>query len=185
MISQNSILPYGAESSVRTIIFGDIHGCNHALRSLLEQIKPNPAKDQVVFLGDLFDRGPDSRDVLRTEQELSEAYQDRFVLLLGNHEDYLLQSKLRIDEETPLYTPVHPNYVFSDEPFWEEDGNPLIPFQESPALIVNPEASDAPRLLIFGDSYMHYESKYLGNHFLLWSFYLWWIFSLPYKFKKY
>lgn len=99
MIPQDPILPCGAENTVRTIIFGDIHGCNLALRSLLEEIKPNPAKDQLVFLGDLFDRGPDSWDVLRTVQELFEAYQDRFVLLLGNHEDYLLQPKLTLRQK--------------------------------------------------------------------------------------
>lgn len=92
---------YGAENAVtaRTIIFGDIHGCNLSLRHLLEQIQPNPSKDQVIFLGDLFDRGPDSWDVLRTVQELFEAFQERFVLLLGNHEDYLLQPKLTLREK--------------------------------------------------------------------------------------
>lgn len=89
----------GAEYTVRTIIFGDIHGCNLALRSLLEQIQPDPEKDRIVFLGDLFDRGPDSRDVLRTVQELFETYQDRLILLLGNHEDYLLQPRLTLRQK--------------------------------------------------------------------------------------
>lgn len=84
---------------MKTVIFGDIHGCNCAMRALLKQIQPDPGKDRVVFIGDLFDRGPDSRDVLRTVQELSEAFQDRFVLLLGNHEDYLLQPKLTLRQK--------------------------------------------------------------------------------------
>ena len=80
-------------------------------------------------------------------------------------EEYLLQSKMRIDEQTPHYTPVIQNMVFPEEVFWEEDGNRLIEFEAEPGLVENPEASDAPRLLIFGDSYTYYESSYLGNHF--------------------
>ena len=83
----------GAENTVKTIIFGDIHGCNIAMRLLLEQIQPKQEKDKVAFIGDLLDWGPDSRDVLRTVQELSEAYQDKFVLLPGNHEDYLTSAQ--------------------------------------------------------------------------------------------
>ena len=87
---------HGVDNTVRSIIFSDVHGCNIALKSLLEQIKPDSSQDRIVFLGDLFDRGPDSRDVLLTVQGLSVAFQDRFTLLLGNHEDYLLQSKLTL-----------------------------------------------------------------------------------------
>ena len=55
----------GAENTVKTIIFGDIHGCNIAMRLLLEQIQPKQEKDKVAFIGDLLDWGPDSRGVLR------------------------------------------------------------------------------------------------------------------------
>ena len=81
---------------MRTIVFGDIHGCNTALESLLDQISPVPGEDRLVFLGDLFDRGPDSRDVLQTIEKLASVFQDAFILLLGNHEDYLLQPRLTL-----------------------------------------------------------------------------------------
>ena len=80
-------------------------------------------------------------------------------------EEYLLQSKLRIDEVTPHYILKEQKYTYPDTVFWEENGNSLIEFKEAPTLTENAEAGDAPRLLIIGDSYMHFESVYLGNHF--------------------
>ncbi len=79
---------------MRTIIIGDVHGCNDALCSLLDDVKPEAGKDRLVFLGDLFDRGPASCEVFRTVQRLDELFGENLVLLRGNHEDYLLQSRL-------------------------------------------------------------------------------------------
>ena len=80
---------------MKTIIIGDVHGCNQALESLLEKTQAWGA-DQLVMLGDLFDRGPDSYQVFRTVKGLAEGMGERFTLLLGNHEDYLLQPKLTL-----------------------------------------------------------------------------------------
>ena len=79
---------------MRTIIIGDVHGCNNALCSLLEKVKPEAGQDRLVFLGDLFDRGPESREVFRTVQKLEELFGENLILLRGNHEDYLLQPRL-------------------------------------------------------------------------------------------
>ena len=79
---------------MRTIIIGDVHGCNNALCSLLDKLKPETGKDRLVFLGDLFDRGPDSREVFRTVHRLEELFGESLILLRGNHEDYLLQPRL-------------------------------------------------------------------------------------------
>ena len=79
---------------MRTIIVGDIHGCSRALTALLQHIDPDPDRDRIVFLGDLFDRGPDSWQVFGQIRALAEDFHDRFVLLRGNHEDYLLQPRL-------------------------------------------------------------------------------------------
>ena len=84
---------------MRTIIIGDIHGCRFALEQLLELVKPEPGRDRLVFLGDLFDRGPDSREVFRDVRQLSSDFGDDFVLLLGNHEDYLLQKRLTLRQK--------------------------------------------------------------------------------------
>ena len=79
---------------MRTIIIGDIHGCSIALDVLLAQVNPVPGKDRLVFLGDLFDRGPDSFGVLKKIKRLAEIFGEGFILLLGNHEDYLLKPQL-------------------------------------------------------------------------------------------
>ncbi len=81
---------------MRTIIIGDIHGCHSALLQLLERVKPEAGQDRLVLLGDLFDRGPDSREVFRDVQQLASAFGDDFILLLGNHEDYLLAPRLTL-----------------------------------------------------------------------------------------
>lgn len=79
---------------MRTIIIGDIHGCSRALDVLIARINPVPGEDRLVFLGDLFDRGPDSFGVLKRIKRLAENFGKDFILLLGNHEDYLLKPKL-------------------------------------------------------------------------------------------
>ena len=81
---------------MRTIIIGDIHGCSGALRLLLAKIMPDENADRLILLGDLFDRGPDSWGVFQMVRELADRFGDRFVLLRGNHDDYLLTPKLSI-----------------------------------------------------------------------------------------
>lgn len=84
---------------MRTIIIGDIHGCSEPLLELLDKLQPDPAKDRLILLGDLFDRGPDSWGVLQIVKQLAGEFGDRFVLLRGNHEDYLIQSKLTFGQK--------------------------------------------------------------------------------------
>ena len=50
--------------SSRLFAIGDIHGCNVALKALIEAIAPK-AEDTIVVLGDVIDWGPDSRDCVR------------------------------------------------------------------------------------------------------------------------
>ncbi len=66
-------------------VIGDIHGCLQPLQRLLKKIAPQ-AGDEVVFIGDYIDRGPQSREVV--EHLLGLSY--RCVFLLGNHEKMLL-----------------------------------------------------------------------------------------------
>lgn len=83
---------------MKTIIIGDIHGCSSALRLLLAKISPDVKEDRLILLGDLFDRGPDSWGVFQMVQELAESYGDRFTLIRGNHEDYLLTEKMNFSQ---------------------------------------------------------------------------------------
>jgi serine/threonine protein phosphatase 1 len=69
----------------RRIVIGDVHGHYEGLMNLLETVAPNDS-DQVYFLGDLIDRGPQSAQVV--EFVKTSPYQS----LLGNHEYLLLES---------------------------------------------------------------------------------------------
>lgn len=70
----------------RTLILGDVHGCVAELDALLEQLSVG-AGDQVVFVGDLVARGPDSRGVLGRLRELGARS------VVGNHEERLLAAR--------------------------------------------------------------------------------------------
>lgn len=73
----------------RTIAIGDIHGCATALRTLLAALELQ-TDDTLVTLGDVIDRGPDSRDVL--DQLMVLRSQCHFVPILGNHEQMMLDA---------------------------------------------------------------------------------------------
>ena len=79
---------------MRTIIIGDVHGCSGLLDLLLKKTAPQEKKDRLIFLGDLFDRGPDSWQIFQRVKELAAQFGEDFVLLRGNHEDYLLNPHL-------------------------------------------------------------------------------------------
>ncbi len=79
---------------MKTIIIGDIHGCGAALWELLQKLKPDPVSDRLVVLGDMFESGPDSWTVFQMVKTLQADFGDHFVLLRGNHEDYLLTPRL-------------------------------------------------------------------------------------------
>ena len=83
---------------MKTFVIGDIHGCRRAFQKLLLELKPDPGQDRIILLGDLFDRGPDSWGVLQIVKKLAEDFEERFILLRGNHEDYLLQPYLSLSQ---------------------------------------------------------------------------------------
>lgn len=68
---------------------GDVHGCRRALDRILDACEL-VAADTVVLLGDVIDRGPDSRGVLQTIIDLGSACTTH--LILGNHEEMFLNA---------------------------------------------------------------------------------------------
>ena len=60
-----------------------------ALRTLLDEVRPT-ADETVVILGDVIDRGPNSRNVVDQLIQLKD--QTNLVCILGNHEEMLLDS---------------------------------------------------------------------------------------------
>ena len=77
--------------TTRTIIIGDVHGCLDELDELLTLIRP-AAGDNVHFLGDLVDRGPDSLAVVRRVRGLLSEFPGS-VCIAGNHEDKALRHR--------------------------------------------------------------------------------------------
>jgi len=76
-------------------IIGDVHGCAHELELLLRALgwdldtAQHPDKRQLVFVGDLVDRGPDTPGVLRLAMRFAAAGQAWCVM--GNHDWKLLR----------------------------------------------------------------------------------------------
>ena len=68
----------------RVWVIGDVHGHADALENLISELDPNPG-DRIVLMGDLIDRGPDSRMVIRIAKERADTF-----VIRGNHEDWAL-----------------------------------------------------------------------------------------------
>ena len=72
-------------------VVSDIHGCLKTLRKLLEEKIIPSMGDEIYFLGDYIDRGPDSKGVIDYLRSLKEkGYHVDF--LKGNHEDFFLEA---------------------------------------------------------------------------------------------
>jgi serine/threonine protein phosphatase 1 len=75
----------------RSFVIGDIHGCAATLRRLIDVVLRPLPEDRIYLLGDLIDRGPDSKGVLDFIFEL----QERGLTVdsvRGNHEEMCLQA---------------------------------------------------------------------------------------------
>ena len=87
--------------SSRTIAVADIHGCCRTFRRLIYDVVHLKKSDVLFILGDMIDRGPDSKGVIETILELQAGgYNIRPIR--GNHEQMLLLS---------IYLPSNNNLV--------------------------------------------------------------------------
>jgi serine/threonine protein phosphatase 1 len=87
----------------RVYAIGDVHGRFDLLTDLLDQIERDnaargAAKTHVVMLGDLIDRGPQSREVIAFFLDQRPAFAT-FHFVMGNHEEMLL--RLAADSDAP------------------------------------------------------------------------------------
>ena len=83
----------------RAYVIGDVHGCADALDRVLAIVERDVANSKtaecsLVFLGDLVDRGPDSRGVVERVMRLCGGgwAAGQAICLMGNHEDTLLRA---------------------------------------------------------------------------------------------
>ncbi len=75
----------------RQIVIGDIHGCLRTFRRLLEDMIALVPEDELFLVGDLIDRGPDSKGVMDYVLELMNTGY-KITTIRGNHEEMLLES---------------------------------------------------------------------------------------------
>jgi predicted phosphodiesterase len=73
----------------KAIFVGDTHGDVEASRSILEKYLSHNQK--VVFLGDYVDRGEASRENIHYLLSMKLQYPDDVIMLMGNHEGYLIK----------------------------------------------------------------------------------------------
>jgi len=129
--------PAGA-ANARAFAIGDVHGRADLLRELLWQIeaerRARPCRrDYLVFLGDLVDRGPDSRGVLDlVMEELPRDIVPAF--LMGNHEEMVL--RVLGDDLGPLWDWLdYGGYAFAQSYDVEVGRLPAMKREQAAALI--------------------------------------------------
>lgn len=82
----------------RTLIISDIHGCLKTLQALVDKVALTKS-DQLIFIGDYIDRGPDSAGVIDFVMGL-EASGYNVVPLKGNHEHHFCFASEQYDAAT-------------------------------------------------------------------------------------
>lgn len=90
----NTVTSYDMPEGEIVYAIGDVHGCFNAMIDLLKKIqedrKQRPEeKSTIVFLGDLIDRGPASRQIIEFLIRFNPNWTN-VVYLRGNHEEVML-----------------------------------------------------------------------------------------------
>jgi hypothetical protein len=98
-------LPCGLTTDARVVAIGDVHGAYGTYLRILraagivdDDRQWTGGRATLVQIGDVLDRGPDSRkalDFLRVLEREAERAGGRVILLLGNHEVMRMQADLR------------------------------------------------------------------------------------------
>lgn len=87
------VLRIGKNTLGRDFAVGDIHGCFHVLEQALEEASFDSARDRVICVGDLVNRGPESARALEFLK------QEWFYTVCGNHEHVIPQDFQLMNEK--------------------------------------------------------------------------------------
>lgn len=167
------------------VVVGDIHGCDWGLRKLLAQIIHTGC--QVVFVGDLIDRGEGGRSVLTIVRGICEDPGkwgfSAATCLMGNHEKMALdaycgvdfglwlQNGGRIDDFTHLSDTGGWGWL-NGLPLYYEHGSPVTWGDDVLSLLIThgsvqpgiPLESQDPEVLYWGRKIQGYSQKHLTVH---------------------
>lgn len=103
----------------KVVVIGDIHGCFDELKALLEKCNYDSKTHTVIYLGDLVNKGPYSKEVVRYVKNMCDRKLGYCVR--GNHDDFTLGIALKV------LTPRNPNVpefikeLSNDEIQWLND----------------------------------------------------------------
>jgi len=101
---------------------GDVHGNLDLLQRLLEKIQPDLARDQLVFMGDYIDRGPNPKGVVDYVLGFKRLVNPQEVICLkGNHEAMFLNFLQGRDLELFLFN----GGLSTLRDYWGEDWDHL------------------------------------------------------------
>lgn len=150
MNDQSTLLdtPATVTARGRIAVIADIHGESALLKAAIDAIA-DKASTKLVLLGDLIDRGPDSRGCLRIARSLEAGGEFREVVLLaGNHEQMALwgmsdnrwaynflrnggaRTLAEFDNDPQSLMLAMPRQIMArlkgDLPLWHQDGNLLF-----------------------------------------------------------
>jgi hypothetical protein len=137
-----------------TIVVGDVHGCVDELSDLLAACRYGGG-DELVLVGDLVAKGPDSHGVLALVRELGARS------VLGNHDAHVLRARDALRTGAPPARPIRPDTARLVEQLDERDWQLLetlplwLSLPEHRALVVHaglepgkPVAAQDPELLL-------------------------------------
>jgi len=129
---------------------GDVQGCARTLNRLLRKISFNEDRDHAWFVGDLVNRGPASRKVLKRVMSLG----DSATVVLGNHDLHLLATAAGARSPGPADT-------FADV-LNADDADDLIQWlRERPLLHLDPDRKVA---LVHAGIYPGWTIKQTAKH---------------------
>ncbi len=97
----------------RTLIVGDVHGCSEELQDLLQACRYQ-ASDNLIFVGDLVAKGPNSKEVVSRAQVLGAR------TVLGNHDVKVLAIRRALDQHQPV-PPASPSQLTAAKQLSPED----------------------------------------------------------------
>lgn len=83
----------------RTLIIGDVHGCLDELKNLLKLSATDAAPEQIILVGDLVAKGPDSQGVIQFARERG------LRAVLGNHDAKVLTFAPDVSAAPPAQRP--------------------------------------------------------------------------------